>query len=150
MDDKVINMSFKVENSVIPLQVKVADGKTPIAINGGVIALRYTGCSTEDIITEVDNVNRIISTRLSVGTKEKLDNAVNSVDQRLSLAYPRATRLSLDNTKLFTENEGKSENITLRQIKELNTKIVTVQNESEITAQFLKELSSGDYIYVKE
>lgn len=150
MADKVINISFRVESCIVPLQMKVANGNVPMDINGGVLALKYTGSETEEIITEVDNVNRTISTRLSVDSKEKLDKSINSVNQRLSVEYPKATRLSLDNTKLFVENEGKSEHITLRQVKELNTKIVTVQDENEITPQFLRELSSGDYIYVKE
>lgn len=150
MADKVINISFRVESCIVPLQMKVANGNVPMDINGGVLALKYTGSETEEIITEVDNVNRTISTRLSVDSKEKLDKSINSVNQRLSVEYPKATRLSLDNTKLFVENEGKSEHITLRQVKELNTKIVTVQDENEITPQFLGELSSGDYIYVKE
>lgn len=149
MADKVINMSFRVENCVVPLQMKVENGSVPLDMDGGLVALSYNGGSTDEIVTEVDNTNRTISARLSVETKESLQKAINSVNQRLSVEYPLATRLSLDNTKLFVENEKKSEHITLRQIKNLNTKIVTVDNEESI-AEAIKGLCSGDYIYVKE
>lgn len=72
MADKEIKMYVQVEDGTIPLQMETDNGKIPMRLNGGVVPIKYDGATNEDITTEVDNKNRIITAKLSEKMKEQL------------------------------------------------------------------------------
>lgn len=104
---------------IIRLKMSVSNGEIPMRIKGEVIPLKYYGSSNGEIVTEVNDADRKIESRLSEEIKNKINKVGDCVSGNLSAEYPQATELCLGGVKLYIENNGEKQYVTAQQLKEL-------------------------------
>lgn len=74
---------------------------------------------------------------------------INAVPTRLNVLNSASTaKADRQTARLYVDSNGQNTQITLQQVKDLGTKIVSVESEEDVDG-VLSDLDAGDYIYVK-